>query len=189
LFWGRAQKIVSLGFSGVPPQKRHQAQPERADTVRLALYQPDIPQNLGAVIRIAACFGAPLDLIEPCGFPLTDKALKRSAMDYGVLADIRRHPSWEHFLAAPERAAGRLLLVETDGEAPLHGFRFAPDDTLLFGRESAGSPLAAYAAARHTLRIPMAPGARSLNLAVSVGIALAEALRQTEWLSGPESSV
>lgn len=151
--------------------------------MRLALYQPDIPQNLGAVIRICACFDVALEIIEPCGFPLTDKALKRSAMDYDARVNVIRRDSWEVFMAAPERREGRLLLLETDGEASLFDFHCDPKDTLLFGRESAGSPLALYAAAHASLHIPMAAGARSLNVAVTAGIALAEALRQTGRLS------
>lgn len=148
--------------------------------MRLALYQPDIPQNLGAAIRLAACFGAGLDVIEPCGFPLTDKAMKRSALDYGDLAHISRHASFEAFQAAPERSHGRLVLVETDGATLLHHFAFHRGDTLILGRESAGSPPELYEAAHEVVRIPMAPGARSLNVVMAGAIALAEALRQIE---------
>ncbi len=147
--------------------------------MRLALYQPDIPQNLGAAIRLAACFGAVLDVIEPCGFPLTDKSLKRAALDYGALAEVERHASFAAFLAAPARSQGRLALIETDGAGTIHSFGFAPGDTLILGRESAGSPPELYAAASAVLRIPMAPGARSLNVVTAGAIALAEAMRQT----------
>lgn len=150
--------------------------------MRLALYQPDIPQNLGAVIRIAACFATPLEIIEPCGFLLTDRALKRVAMDYAGQVEPIRHASWESFLAAPQRQMGRLLLIETDGAQSLYDFQCAQGDTLLFGRESAGSPPELYAAAAASLRIPMAAGARSLNVAVCAGIALGEALRQSQAL-------
>jgi tRNA (cytidine/uridine-2'-O-)-methyltransferase len=146
--------------------------------VRLALYQPDIPQNLGAALRIAACFGVGLDLIGPCGFPLTDKALRRAAMDYPDLVNLARHAGWSAFLAAPERAAGRLLLLETDGTTCLYDAAFRQGDTLILGRESAGSPPELYQAADFTLQIPMAPGARSLNVAVAGAVALGEALRQ-----------
>jgi tRNA (cytidine/uridine-2'-O-)-methyltransferase len=142
--------------------------------VRLALYQPDIPQNLGAAIRVAACFGAALDIIEPCGFPLTDKALKRAALDYQ--AATTRHASWAAFLAAPERRAGRLILLTTAGDAPLAGYAFDAGDTLLMGRESAGVPAEVHAAAQARLRIAIE--GRSLNLAVSAGIALYEATRR-----------
>lgn len=147
--------------------------------MRLAAYQPDIPQNLGAMVRLSACFTVPLDLIEPCGFPLTDKSLKRASLDYGPQAVIARHSSWSAFLAAPERAAGRLVLIETDGAAPLDQFFFEPGDTLLLGRESAGSAPEAYRAAAATVRIPLSARARSLNVAMAAAIALAEALRQT----------
>ena len=146
--------------------------------MRLALYQPDIPQNLGAAIRIAACFSVPLDIIEPCAFPLTDKALKRAALDYQ--AATTRHASWTAFLEAPERAAGRLILMTTKGATDLPAFRFAPGDTLLMGSESAGAPAPVHQAAQARLRIPIA--GRSLNVAVSAGIALYEAARQTGTL-------
>ena len=152
--------------------------------MRLALYQPDIPQNLGAALRIAACWSAPLDLIEPCGFPLTNKALARAAMDYGERAEIVRHASFEAFLEAPQRQAGRLVLIETDGTVRLTAFAFAPGDTLLLGRESAGTPQGVYRAVDAVVRIPMAPGLRSLNGAVAGAVALAEALRQTGGFDG-----
>lgn len=147
--------------------------------MRLALYQPDIPQNLGASLRIGACFSVPVDIIEPCGFLLTDKALTRAAMDYGRAAIVERHATFAAFLAAPARAEGRLVLVETDGPVRLHEFTFQSGDTLLLGRESAGSPQAVYSAVDAVVRIPMAAGMRSLNVAVAGAIALAEALRQT----------
>jgi len=147
--------------------------------MRLALFQPDIPQNLGAALRLGACLGVPVDVIEPCGFPLSDAGVRRAAMDYGALADLRRHASWADFLDAPERKAGRLLLFTTKGAAPLHGFEFRDGDTLIFGRESSGAPDEVHAAADARLFIPLMPGARSLNLTVSAAIALSEALRQT----------
>lgn len=152
--------------------------------MRLAVYQPDMPQNLGAAIRIAACFATPLDIIEPCGFPLTDKALRRAAMDYAGQARITRHAGFAAFLADPARAAGRLLLIETDGGSRLHDTAFSPGDTLLLGRESAGSPAEIRSAAAAIVRIPMAGGARSLNVAVAAAVALAEALRQTGAFEG-----
>ena len=146
--------------------------------MRLALFQPDIPQNLGAAIRLAACLGVELDVIEPCGFPLDAAAIRRAAMDYGRLATVKRHPNWAAFYESPGRQ-GRLLLFTTKGATPLHDFAFHPDDTLLFGRESAGAPDEVHAAADARLVIPLMPGARSLNLTVSAAIALSEALRQT----------
>ena len=148
--------------------------------MRVALFQPGIPQNLGAAIRLAACFGAGLDVIEPCSFPLDDKSLKRAALDYGPLAHMKRHDSWDAFLAAPERAQGRLLLFTTRGATPFHRFGFQPGDTLLFGNESRGAPDEVHAAAQGRLVIPLQPEARSMNLATTAAMALGEALRQTD---------
>jgi tRNA (cytidine/uridine-2'-O-)-methyltransferase len=146
--------------------------------MRLALFQPDIPQNLGAALRLGACLDTPIDVIEPCGFPLSDAGVRRAAMDYGALAQMTRHAVWADFLAAPERKAGRLILFTTKGAGPLHAFEFQRGDTLLFGRESSGAPPEVHEAADHRLFIPLAPGARSLNLTVSAAIALSEGLRQ-----------
>lgn len=147
--------------------------------MRLALYQPDIPQNLGAAIRLCACLGVALDVIEPCGFPLTDAALKRAALDYGDKAVLARHASFVVFRAAPEREGGRLVLVETDGAVSFQDFSFSTGDTLLLGRESAGSPGEVYAAASASVRIPMRRGLRSLNVVTAGAIVLTEAMRQT----------
>ncbi|NOX73139.1 MAG: tRNA (cytidine(34)-2'-O)-methyltransferase [Alphaproteobacteria bacterium] len=144
--------------------------------MRLATYQPDIAPNLGAMIRICACFGVPMDIIEPCGFPLSIKALRRSAMDYGDIAEMTRHDSWDGFQAA--RASGRLVLLSTAANCDLWDFGFRPDDILMTGRESAGVPDAVHAVCDAHIRIPMPGGGRSLNVSVSAGIALAEALRQ-----------
>ena len=146
--------------------------------MRLALFQPDIPQNLGAAIRLAACLGVALDIIEPCGFPLSDRALKRAALDYAPIADVRRHAAWSFFHTQSVTSGHRLVLFTTKGAAPLHGFRFAADDILLFGRESAGAPSDVHAAADARVFIPLAPGARSLNVVTAAAIALGEALRQ-----------
>lgn len=147
--------------------------------MRLALYQPDIPQNLGAAIRLAACLGVGLEVIEPCGFPLTDRAMKRAALDYEGLAHIERHDGFAAFLAAPARGEGRLILIETDGPSMLHAFKFSTGDTLIVGRESTGSPPELYDSADACVRIPMAPGVRSLNVAMAGAMALGEAMRQT----------
>jgi tRNA (cytidine/uridine-2'-O-)-methyltransferase len=147
--------------------------------MRLALYQPDIPQNLGAAIRLGACLAVPLDVIEPCGFPISDKSLRRAAMDYGEIGEMARHDSWDRFLAAPERAAGRLVLFTTKGAIPHVDFIFQPGDTLLFGRESAGVPPQVHARADARVFVPIAAGTRSLNLATAAALALAEGLRQT----------
>jgi len=147
--------------------------------VRLALYQPDIPQNLGAAIRLCACLGVWLDVIEPCGFPLTDASMKRASLDYGDKARIARHASFETFARAPEREHARLVLVETDGAARFQNFDFSTGDTLLFGRESAGSPGELYRAAQASVRVPMVRGLRSLNVVTAAAIVLTEAMRQT----------
>jgi tRNA (cytidine/uridine-2'-O-)-methyltransferase len=146
--------------------------------MRLALFQPDIPQNLGAAIRLAACLGVPLDVIEPCGFPLSDAAVRRAAMDYAAAADVTRHASWRAFQArsAPR---GRLVLFTTGGALPFQAFAYRPDDVLLFGRESAGAPEEVHAAAQARLFVPLAPDASSLNVVTAAAMALGEALRQT----------
>lgn len=144
--------------------------------MRLALYQPDIPQNAGTLIRLGACLGVPIDLIEPCGFVLTDRHLKRSAMDYVELAAVTRHLSWSAFRPT---VTGRLILVETDGAVPYWDFAFRPDDTLMVGRESAGTPSEVSATCDAAVFIPMRLGARSLNVAVAAAMVLGEAVRQT----------
>jgi tRNA (cytidine/uridine-2'-O-)-methyltransferase len=149
--------------------------------LRLALFQPDIPQNTGALLRLAACFGIGIDLIEPLGFLLDDRRVRRAALDYAALAEFRRHASWDGFLAERDRGS-RLVLLTTTGTVPLHGFAFDPEDTLLLGRESAGVPDFVHAAAAARVVIPLHGGARSLNVALAGAIALYEALRQTGLL-------
>ena len=144
--------------------------------MRLALYQPDIPQNTGAILRLGACLGVAVDIIEPCGFVLDDRRLRRVGMDYLDKVAVRRHRSWAAFRGA---AAGRLILLTTRSACPHTGFAFAADDVLLLGRETAGVPDAVHDAADARLRVPMRPGLRSLNLALAAAIVLAEALRQT----------
>ena len=144
--------------------------------MHLALYEPDIPQHLGAFIRLAACLGVPLDIIEPCGFPFDDKRIRRAAMDYYDLACIVRHASWAAF--ERDRGPGRLVLLTTAGARTFPDMAFQPDDTLLLGRESAGVPAAVHAAADLRLRIPLRPGARSLNVALAAAMVLSEGLRQ-----------
>lgn len=155
--------------------------------MRCALFQPDIPQNLGAAIRNAACFACPLDIIEPCGFALTDKALKRAAMDYADLAQISRIASWAAFHDRLRAENRRLVLFTTKGATPLDAFAFQSADILLFGRESAGVPDEVHEAADCRVAIALAPRARSLNLSVSLGIALFEARRQLGWSDGEAS--
>ncbi len=145
--------------------------------MRLALYQPDIPPNTGTIIRLGACLGVPVDVIEPCGFPFSDKSLRRAGLDYLDRADVTRHLSWAAYLAA--REAGRLVLLTTRAERPYTAFRFRSDDTLLLGREGAGAPASVHRRADARLAIPMAPGARSLNVALAAAMVLGEALRQT----------
>lgn len=146
--------------------------------MRLALYEPDIPQNLGAFIRLAACLGTPLDIIEPCGFPVDDKRIRRAALDYYELARLRRHASWTAFRR--DRPSGRLVLLTTAGAVALPQAIFRPDDTLLLGRESAGVPAEVHEAADLRVRVPMQAGARSLNVALAAAMVLSEALRQTD---------
>jgi tRNA (cytidine/uridine-2'-O-)-methyltransferase len=146
--------------------------------MRLALYQPDIPQNLGAFIRLAACAATPLDIIEPCGFPVDDRRIRRAAMDYVDRAQIRRHASWDAFRR--DRPPGRLVLLTTAGATRLPDARFRADDILLLGRESAGVPAEVHAAAELRVRVPLQKGVRSLNVALAAAMVLSEALRQTD---------
>ena len=145
--------------------------------MRLALYQPDQAGNVGTILRLAACLAVPVDVIEPCGFPWGDKALKRAGMDYAELANVTRHQSWEDFAAGLEN---RLVLLTTSGEVRLDAARFEASDVLLLGSESAGVPAGVHTRAALRVRIPQAGGTRSLNIALAAGIALAEALRQTD---------
>jgi len=145
--------------------------------MRLALYQPDIPQNTGTIMRLAACFGIALDIIEPCGFALSDAKLRRAGMDYAGRVDLVRHASWERFQNT--RAVGRLVLLTTKSDVSLPDFVFRSDDVLLFGAESSGVPDSVRAVVDAHTRISMRAGERSLNVAVCAGIALWEGLRQT----------
>ena len=151
--------------------------------MRLALFQPDIPQNTGAMLRLAACLGTAVDLIEPCGFVWSDRRLRRAGMDYVERVELVRHASWPAFRGTlvPPR---RLLLLTTAGETAYTRFAFAADDTLLLGRESAGVPPAVHQASAARLKVPMGPGMRSLNVALAGAMALGEALRQTGALPG-----
>ena len=145
--------------------------------MRVALFQPDIPQNTGAILRLAACLGVGVDVIEPSGFVWSDRRIKRAGMDYVDQVDLVRHTSWDTFR---RDFAGRLVLLTTRGETPYPAFRFETDDTLLLGRESAGVPDAVHEAADARLRVPMATGMRSLNVALAAAMVLSEALRQTD---------
>ncbi len=153
--------------------------------MRLALYQPDIPQNTGAILRIAACFRVPVDIIEPCGFLIDDKRLRRAAMDYGGTVDFARHTSWERFLGDfRQKSAQRLVLLTTTGAETYTEFAFLPGDTLLLGRESAGVPPEVHNVADARVRVPIAAEMRSLNVAVAGAVVLAEALRQQGSFAG-----
>ena len=153
--------------------------------MRLALFQPDIPQNAGALLRVAACFGVAVDLIEQFGFVFDDRRLRRAVLDYAARVELHRHASWDAFLAARDPNS-RLVLLTTRGAAPLQRFVFAARDTLLLGRESAGVPDFVHEAAAARVVIPLQPGNRSLNVAMAGAIALHEALRQTGLLPEAE---
>jgi tRNA (cytidine/uridine-2'-O-)-methyltransferase len=145
--------------------------------LRLALFEPDIPQNAGALIRLGACLGVPVDIIEPCGFLFGEAGFRRAGMDYADSAEIVRHASWDAFLA---NRSGRLILLTTKADESYTRFMFAPDDTLLLGRETVGVPDHVHHAADARLRIPMRTGLRALNVSQAGAMALAEALRQTD---------
>ncbi len=149
--------------------------------IRLALYQPDIPQNTGTMIRLAACLGIGVDIVEPCGFDASDRNFRRAGMDYLERASIRRHDDWNAFELARCEAGARLVLATTRGALPYADFAFRPGDVLLVGRESAGVPDAVHDAADARLFIPVRPGLRSVNVAVAAAMILGEALRQTGW--------
>ena len=154
-------------------------------TVRLALYQPDIPQNTGTILRLCACLGVPADIIEPAGFPVSDRAFRRAGMDYLDEVAIERHVSWTTFDAARRQAGRRLVLATTKAAMRYVDFAFAPGDVILLGRESAGAPEAVHAAADARILIPMRPAMRSLNIAVSAAMILGEALRQVGGFPAP----
>ena len=151
--------------------------------MRLALFQPDIPQNTGTLLRLGACLDLPIDIIEPCGFIFNDKAIKRAGMDYLNMVNCRRHNSWQDFLNFRQQHPdeyGRIILLTTHAEKPYTDFKFAPNDIILMGRESAGVPEAVHKFADSRLLIPMNPSARSLNVALAAVMVVGEALRQTD---------
>ena len=147
--------------------------------MRLACYQPEIAGNMGALLRLAACFGLEVDVVEPCGFVFSDAKMRRAGMDYALSVAVARHSDWATFRAA---VPTRIVLLTTKATTRLPDFAFAPDDVLLMGSESAGVPKDVAAACDATVRIPIARTVRSLNIAVAAGIALGEALRQTGGL-------
>jgi tRNA (cytidine/uridine-2'-O-)-methyltransferase len=148
--------------------------------MRLALYQPDIAQNTGTMLRLAACLGVGVDVIAPTGFDMTDRTLRRAALDYLQYVEIARHACFADFQAARQRSGSRLVLLTTRAELAYTSFAFRSNDTLLVGRESAGVPEPVHQAADARLRVCIRPGLRSLNVAVAAAMALGEALRQTQ---------
>ena len=151
--------------------------------MQIALYQPDIPQNTGTILRLCACMGVAAHIIEPAGFPVSDRNFRRSGMDYLEQVDWRRHDSWTRFEEWRRSAGHRLLLFTTKGATPYLDFRYQASDILLFGRETAGVPQNVAEAADARVVIPIRPGLRSLNVAIAAAMALGEGLRQTG--SGP----
>lgn len=147
--------------------------------MEIALFQPEIAGNVGTVLRMAACFDVRCHIIEPCGFPFGERALRRSGMDYLELAALQRHVSWDAFYDWARDNAKTVILMTTKGAQPLTSTVFHPDDILVMGSESAGAPQAVHDSARIAVRIPMRRETRSLNIAIAAGIALGEALRQT----------
>ncbi len=149
--------------------------------MRLTLYQPDIAQNVGSLIRLTACLGVPLDVIEPCGFPFDMRRIRQSALDYIEHVELVRHASWEAFLAFKTQyfPHARLLLLTTKGSDFHHQVQFLPDDILVCGRESAGVPEAVHAQADMRVKVPIRAETRSLNVAQAATMVLSEALRQT----------
>ncbi len=147
--------------------------------VEIALYQPDIAGNVGTILRLSACFGVTCHIIEPCGFPFSDKALKRAGMDYAAQAKLQRHSDWSSFEQLVAANDQRIVLMSSAASSPLPDVTFRANDIILMGSEGAGVPASVHDRADLRIRIPMAIGFRSLNVAVAAGIALAESLRQT----------
>lgn len=149
--------------------------------MRIALYKPDLAANTGTIIRLGACMGVAVDIIEPCGFPYGDAAMRRAGLDYMPKAQVTRHDSWQAFRVTLQ---GRMILASTKAQTPYTSFAFRPDDTLLMGQETAGVPDAVHAAADAAVLIPMQGSTRSLNVALAAGMILGEMLRQTRWNTG-----
>lgn len=154
----------------------------------LALYQPDIPQNAGTMLRLAACLGIAAHVVEPAGFDLSDRALKRAGMDYLGHVTLIRHVSWGEFEAWRAANGRRLVLLTTRGSTPYPDFRFEPSDIVMVGRETSGVPEAVHDVADARLLIPMAPKLRSLNVATAAAMVLGEALRQTNGFPVPQTA-
>ncbi len=149
--------------------------------MRIACYQPEIAGNMGAILRLAACFGVGVDIVEPCGFVFSDAKMRRAGMDYAQHVALVRHADWMSFR---DTAPGRIILLTTKATVRLPDFAFSPDDVLLMGSESAGVPAEVAQGCDAAVRIPIATAVRSLNIAVAAGIALAEALRQNQMFPG-----
>ena len=147
--------------------------------IRIALYQPDIAGNTGTILRFAACLGLAVDIIEPAGFDISDRNLKRAGMDYLAAVALTRHVNWEHFEAWRQASGRRLVLASTRAADPYTDFAYRPDDILLLGRESAGVPDRVHEIADGRVLIPMVEGQRSINVALSAAMICGEALRQT----------
>ncbi|MGB5725238.1 MAG: tRNA (cytidine(34)-2'-O)-methyltransferase [Parasphingorhabdus sp.] len=147
--------------------------------MRIALYQPEIAGNLGTILRTCACLDVPVDIIEPCGFPFSDRSLKRAGMDYFNHVEYTRHADWDAFRKSVASRDARIILLSSKAEQPHHGFAYRNSDILLFGSEGSGVPLTIHDQCDGRITIPMKADMRSLNLAVATGMALGEALRQT----------
>lgn len=152
--------------------------------MNLALFQPDIAGNVGTILRLTACLGVTCDIIEPCGFAFGERGLKRAGMDYAASAQINRHLDWTHFEAQAVKKGQRIILMTSKGSIPLHHAKFQANDIILMGSESAGVPEHVHERADARIHIPMQNGFRSLNVAVAAGMALGEALRQTDQYAG-----
>lgn len=154
-------------------------------TLRIALYQPDIPGNTGTILRLAACLGLSVDIIEPAGFDISDRNLKRAGMNYLAAVTLTRHVNWDRFEAWRLESGRRLVLASTKAAERYTDFAFRSDDILLFGRESAGVPEHVHDKADGRILIPMVEGQRSINVAMSAAMIAGEALRQTQWTPIP----
>ena len=174
----QSARAVVITLPGLFPQTQCPALLTKA-AMRLVLFQPDIPQNAGSMLRLAACLGVAVDVIEPCGFVWDERRMRRAVMDYLDLAEVERHSSWAAYRAQPR---GRLVLLTTAGDLSCHHFCFRPEDSIMVGRESAGVPEEVHATADARVVLPLRPGARSLNVALAAAMALSEALRQTDLL-------
>ncbi len=174
--------VYATSFMALLVVRLQDRPPDMDVTVKIALYQPDIPPNTGTILRLGACLGLAVDIIEPCGFPFSLHSLRRYGMDYLDHAEIRRHLSWEAYLAfVDERLSGaRLVLLTTRASRPYTDLTYRPDDILLLGQEAAGVPGHVHARAGARALIPMMPGLRSINVAVAAAMVAGEALRQTQ---------